>query len=269
MNSLSALRDLCVGQLTKPAQDMVQSNEMWNRRVKEFRLGTAGASDGCLAFLSSHAELKGRTVLDVGCGSGRYLKQLLDAGALAEGLEPSTEMVKEAKDFTARPNGAPVVIHNAAFQDFESAEGYDYLFIAHSPVISYYENYPKILRLARRGLFVVSWLKNEDRFLEDVAKMISREPHTHGGYDSLFLMNLLMADGYFPDFRTDVVHRSGRTSPETLYLRYTSWLFGQSFTEQDLKIVKAAVDSFADGDGTVPVARTQVQSMMYCDLIRS
>jgi SAM-dependent methyltransferase len=42
------------------------------------------------------AEFQGRTVIDVGCGTGRWLRWLLERGALAFGIDASPEMLREA-----------------------------------------------------------------------------------------------------------------------------------------------------------------------------
>lgn len=42
--------------------------------------------------------LKGRTILDVGCGRGRLLRALIKRGAVATGVDPSDELLTKARD---------------------------------------------------------------------------------------------------------------------------------------------------------------------------
>jgi malonyl-CoA O-methyltransferase len=52
--------------------------------------------------LSLLPELAGRTVLDIGCGSGRYLRELRDRGGNAIGLDLSAPMLTKARQMTTR-----------------------------------------------------------------------------------------------------------------------------------------------------------------------
>lgn len=49
------------------------------------------------ALLSMLDEVDGRTALDVGCGSGRYLRELTARGAIASGIDLSAAMLAEAQ----------------------------------------------------------------------------------------------------------------------------------------------------------------------------
>lgn len=268
---MNDIKDICVRKLSKPRQDMEKSNAMWNKRAREFRkISSNAGNDQVFDLFRAKAELKGRSVIDIGCGAGRYLKRLLDEGALAEGLEPSVEMVRQARDHLSQSgyDGTSIVIHSAAFQDFAPEKKYDYVFISNSPVISYYENYPRIIGLARKGIFISSWLKIKDLFLEKIALGLGRAPHTHGGSDIVYFMNLLLADGYYPDFWTHVSHREERVDPENFYLRYTSWLYGPEYGEKELDRVKREIGKYLGDDKKVAVSSTNVMGLLYLDLLK-
>jgi malonyl-CoA O-methyltransferase len=47
-------------------------------------------------------DVRGQTVLDAGCGSGRYLRELQDRGATMIGMDLSLPMLERAKETTAR-----------------------------------------------------------------------------------------------------------------------------------------------------------------------
>lgn len=69
---MNEIKAVCIEKLSKPWQDMEKSNAMWNKRAREFRKASASADDsGVFEFFKSRAELKGRSVIDVGCGAGR------------------------------------------------------------------------------------------------------------------------------------------------------------------------------------------------------
>jgi malonyl-CoA O-methyltransferase len=72
------------------------------------------------AVLKVLPELKGMAVLDVGCGSGRYLKIMLERGAeLVVGLDTSMPMLARAREFTPnlmQGNLQSVGLHTGRFQ---------------------------------------------------------------------------------------------------------------------------------------------------------
>ena len=112
---MNKLREICQEKLSNPAQDIEASNRMWNRRAKEVsRLSARADGDGYFSFFkSSVGDLDGMSVLDSGCGAGRYLKLLLDAEARAEGLDSLIEMVRTAKAYTTENGYADVPVRLA------------------------------------------------------------------------------------------------------------------------------------------------------------
>jgi SAM-dependent methyltransferase len=80
------------------------------------------------AFHQLVGEVRGKRVLDLGCGDGRFGRELLDAGALTYlGVDASTKMVELAnhtlpghvrqeriEEFTASPNSFDVVVSRLA-----------------------------------------------------------------------------------------------------------------------------------------------------------
>jgi malonyl-CoA O-methyltransferase len=54
------------------------------------------------AVLALLPDVRGQMALDAGCGSGRYLRELVDRGARATGIDLSPAMLKRARETTAR-----------------------------------------------------------------------------------------------------------------------------------------------------------------------
>lgn len=263
-------RELCVRKLSGPKQDMLRSNAMWDRRAKEFRRmieeeeKEQRGPDPAIALLKERAAA-GSTVLDVGCGAGRHLVQLNRAGFRPEGLEPSAEMRNQAREHLSDSGISPesVKLHGAAFQDFRPEKQYDYLFLSNSPVLSDYENYPRLLSLARQGLLVQSWLSLRDSLLESVEGLLHRRAYTHAGPTLLYFMNLLFSDGYYPEFRAVTWNKEERVNPETLCQRYTSWFFGDAYSEAELQEVRDALNSLREEDGRMTVRRTDTMGILF------
>lgn len=264
---MNEIRNLCQAKLTNPAQDLSVSNRMWNRRAVEVsRLSARTENDGYFSFFNSSADLTGASVIDLGCGAGRYLKMLLDAGAKAEGLDPSIEMVKIAKAYVSEHGYSDVPVYNASFQDFEVTRQYDYVFVSNCPIIDYYENYLKILKLASRGVFIGSWIERKDTFLDRIAADMGLAQKKTVSFDLVYLFNLFVADGYLPKFQVTARDIREDIAIEDCALRFASWLFGEGYAAEDLDRLTSALSKRLTPDGKVPTELRGISGMLYVDL---
>ena len=74
---------------------VVEAFGPWYRTVYPHRSDEEAAR--LVRTLAGQVDLPGRRVLDVGCGAGRHLARLRDAGAVAIGLDLSPALLEEAK----------------------------------------------------------------------------------------------------------------------------------------------------------------------------
>ena len=264
---MNEIREICRAKLTNPDQDLEASNRMWNRRAGEVsRLSRHTDGDGYFSFFKSSADLNGASVIDLGCGAGRYLKLLLDEGANAEGLDPSIEMVKAAKSYTAESGYPDVPVYHSSFQDFETAKQYDYVFVSNCPIVDYYENYLKILKLARKGVFIGSWIERKDLFLDRLAEEIGAAQIRRVSFDPVYLFNLFVADGYLPKFEATFRTIREDVAPEDCLQRFSSWLFGENYTARDTDQLMQAMKKHLTAEGKAPTEMRGIRGMMYVDL---
>lgn len=100
-------------------------------------------------------ELKGKKVLDVGCGTGRTISDLKKAGANVVGVDPSEEMLKIAKKKFSSVEMFAGEIENLPFED-ESFDVVVTLFvIAHLKTLD--KAFQEIYRVLKPGgVFIVS-----------------------------------------------------------------------------------------------------------------
>jgi ubiquinone/menaquinone biosynthesis C-methylase UbiE len=98
--------------------------------------------------INALAPKKGEKILDVGCGTGYYLKYILDKGAEAYGLDLSEEYIKQAKAYIS-PNRATLKVASASNIPFKS--GYFDQVLA-TEVIEHVPNYEKSLKEVYRVL---------------------------------------------------------------------------------------------------------------------
>ena len=265
---LNSIRNICKERLTRPPQDIDKSNQMWNKRAKELSLlAERDDADGYIEFFKQHVNLNGATVIDLGCGAGRYLKLLLDEGALVEGLEPSKEMIKYAKKHIKDSgyNEEDVNIYNVAFQDFEPEKQYDYVFISNSPIVGYYESYEKILKLAKKGIFIGEWIERKDLFFENLVRSMGKEIKRQLMFDIYYYFNLFAADGYLPNFKSSIKISKEELKVEKCIQRYTSWIYGESYTDADMKLVMDEILKLKSGEEELIAKFHGIRGMIYVD----
>ena len=265
---LNSIRNICKESLTRPPQDIDKSNQMWNKRAKELSLlAERDDADGYIEFFKQHVDLKGATVIDLGCGAGRYLKLLMDEGASVEGLEPSEEMIKYAKKHIKDSgyNEEDINIYNVAFQDFEPEKQYDYLFISNSPIVGYYESYEKILKLAKKGIFIGEWIERKDLFFEKLVRSMGKEVKRQLMFDIYYYFNLFAADGYLPNFKSSIKISKEELKVEKCIQRYTSWIYGEGYTDNDMKLVMDEILKYKSDKEELIAEFHGIRGMIYVD----
>ena len=265
---LNSIRNICKESLTRPPQDIDKSNQMWNKRAKELSLlAERDDADGYIEFFKQHVDLNGTTVIDLGCGAGRYLKLLMDEGALVEGLEPSKEMIKYAKKHIKDSgyNEEDVNIYNVAFQDFEPKKQYDYVFISNSPIVGYYESYEKILKLAKKGIFIGEWIERNDLFFEKLVRSMGKEVKRQLMFDIYYYFNLFAADGYLPNFKSSIKISKEELKVEKCIQRYTSWIYGEGYTDNDMKLVMDEILKYKSDKEELIAEFHGIRGMIYVD----
>ena len=265
---LNSIRNICKEILTRPPQDIGKSNQMWNKRAKELSLlAERDDADGYIEFFKQHVDLNGTTVIDLGCGAGRYLKLLMDEGALVEGLEPSKEMIKYAKKHIKDSgyNEEDVNIYNVAFQDFEPKKQYDYVFISNSPIVGYYESYEKILKLAKKGIFIGEWIERKDLFFEKLVRSMGKEVKRQLMFDIYYYFNLFAADGYLPNFKSSIKISKEELKVEKCIQRYTCWIYGGGYTDNDMKLVMDEILKYKSDKEELIAEFHGIRGMIYVD----
>lgn len=262
------MRELCIKKLSRTAQDMEKSNKMWDKRAKEFAMNIKHQSaDYFMEFIKKQISISDRHFVDIGSGAGKYIKLLLDEGASVDAVEPSSEMVIEARKHLLECGYEESCyrIFNLPFQEFEPIQKYDYVLLANSPVISFYENYKKILDLATKGIFITSGIGSRDSLLERVSNELNRKPNGHNGQAIRYVFELLLEDGYFPIFETKLHRFEEKINPNTLYQRYASWFFGEEYEARHVEQIQKIIEKEMEYDG-VFVKKAIAQAFLYVDL---
>lgn len=112
-------------------------------------------------FLVQHIPSDAKTILDVGCGTGMLVKNMLSQGYAAEGLSPD---IHQKRNF-AENIDAP--FHHLGFEDFKAKKAYDCLIMSES---AQYINMTKLFKNASDSLKPNGYLMVCDYFVFNKAR---------------------------------------------------------------------------------------------------
>lgn len=262
-------REFIEKKLITVSQNMDESNKIWDKRAEEFyAMSKIDQEDEIITYFKSKASISEMSILDIGCGSGRFLSTLLSEGAKAEGLEPSVEMVKFAKKHLNESGYEDfnIPIYNQSFQDFQSTKIYDYIFSSNTPIPFSYENYERILKIAKKGVIISSWLYREDSIFLEVSKSLGKKGEIGGNNRLYYLANLLNLDGYFPSIETFTAKSQSYILLKNIINRYSHWLFGPNYSEEEYNQVKDELLKRANDNGEILQKRVSVKGVLFCSL---
>jgi len=114
-------------------------------------------------------DVKGKSVLDIGCGSGRLVRKLTDKGANVTGVDISEEQIKLAvKEEENRhfPNKAQYVVED--IRTPASKLGGEFDFVVQIYLLNYAADYAELLTMAK---YIYSRLKKGGVFIGVSSKM--------------------------------------------------------------------------------------------------
>lgn len=110
----------------------------------------AEGSDAELPLIEDFLKRFSGTALELGCGSGRLLIPLRDAGYLIEGLDNAPEMLDLCRQ---KPGGEDLILHQAGMEDFDTGAKYGAITIpAFTLQLIPFELIPDVLENIRRHL---------------------------------------------------------------------------------------------------------------------
>ncbi len=207
----------------------LRSKENWDRAYREApeifeAFSRAEDPDGLVARrLLAHVSLPGRTVLELGCGTGRYTRELAPQAGLYLGVEPSPSMLNLArKSFAGLP--VPPVLLRARGQALPLRSGSVDVVLAAWVVVNLREEIrDRVLkeasRVLRPGPGCGMWL------LENHWDSQFQNYRGRGGEDGLRLRHMMEREG----FRlVEVVNTELRFPSSTEAERVLGYLCGEA-----------------------------------------
>lgn len=242
-------------------QDERLSNirRQWNRRAATFpkRLGEDGRE--LLDFLQETVGFEDATLLDIGCGTGRYMAEFLRRGGrYAAGIEISENMIVEgermfeALGFTAEDYRFIHAPWEAVDPDTEDLrEAADLVLAINTPALDSDANIEKMLACAQRALCLVTFIDRTDLFYQKI------HARYHGKEKDFKTSKARELEAFFETrglpYRYDVVDSVRRESEtiDSVLPRYAHWLFHDAGTPRERRDLRRVLEELSDDGVTV------------------
>ena len=241
---------------TQKEQDIEKAREMWNGRAEKFDRNTTKEPSkewDSFEFLKKKGlDFKDMSVLDVGCGAGRFLIRFAPEAKEVIGIDISPEMIKRANAHIENMNfkNAKAMVLLWQEQDLEKAgfvKKFDLVFANMTPAINNEETLMKMCDASKKYCFMSSFTKRsssiENALAKDVLKRELKQSDVSKIYSSF---NTLWLNGYFPE----ITYHDSDWEDEMDWAEAESWYTSVAVNEEEKEAIRKYLKSI-EKDGKI------------------
>ncbi len=266
-----------IDKLEERKVDLQESKEFWKDKTKEiftylFKEDEADGpiDDGAVEYIKQFIDLKDKSVLDVGFGTGRHLKLMADAGAgELYGVEMSEGMVEQARKCFVR-GGLDVEkmgLYNLPWEEIDLDKlnwrnKFDLVASSRTPALSSYESVKKLISASKKGIFFMTHVDITEDVLSEVYREIHGKEYNSRKQGFRYLFNILYMDGYLPNVKIEETRQKAEYPTDMLVSRYASWVFPEGPDENELNRLRGAIKKY-EVDGKVPIVIIRKAALIY------
>lgn len=173
-------------------------------------------------------------------------------------------MIERAEENIKLNGLEEIKIYNSSWEDFETDKSYDLTFLCQSPALSSYQMVKKMIDLSNRHVIIVSHLRHEDSFFDQLAENHYKPRKTKDLPDIYHIFNALFLEGYIPEFRTKEFVDINHVDIEMDLDRYIHWLFKGQEKEEDITKLKKILNDYQK-EGEIKTTRRRTLGIIYLD----
>ena len=205
-------------------------------------------------FKENNCFFPGIKILEIGCGTGLFARELANQGAIVTAIDFSSGMLKRFKEDTNSSQKKNITIMQ---MDWEKADvekmgwknGFDLVIAFMSPAVSKPETLFKMMEASNYACAVKGWVaKRSHPLLDDLWKKIMGNRLDDTPQSLIIKFNLLFSMGFFPELYCDTLAWEQRISvKEEIDKKLAFFKRTSDRPEHELKeIIKNHLYSIAD-----------------------
>ncbi|CAM2905304.1 class I SAM-dependent methyltransferase [Helicobacter burdigaliensis] len=153
---------------------MEEIKQAWNLKAKNFPRYKEGQKDNLEIlqfFRDCGVDFKDKTILDIGCGNGRFSLELAKEAKEILGLDISSAMIEALQEDAKKMDFFNIKTKISTWEDFVIEKPFDIAFASMTPALNNKKNFLKALESYSFGLCYVGWGRvRKSSFLEGILK---------------------------------------------------------------------------------------------------
>lgn len=266
-----------IEKLEEGKRDPQKSREFWKDKIEEIFTylfkedGKEGpAKDYFIEYLEQFIDFKGKSVLDVGFGTGKHLRLMSDAGAdELYGVEMSKKMMEQAKKCFIKSglNIEQMGLYNLPWEEIDLDKlnwrnKFDLVSASRTPALDSYESIKKMIAASKKGIFFMTHADVTEDVLSEVYKEIHGSEYDSRKQSFWYLFNILYLDGYLPNVKIRDTKQEVEYPTDMMILRYIPMVFSGEPDKKDLNKLERLIKKY-EVDDKVPVVITRKAAMLY------
>ena len=275
-------KEYFIEKLEKRKMNPQEGKEFWNNKAKKIFIHLFNENeqrgpiidDGSVEYLKQFIDFKGKSILDVGFGTGKHLKLMSDEGA-AElcGVEMSDEMMKCARKYFIE-SGMDIEkmeLHNFFWEEINLDKlnwrnKFDLVFASKTPALDSYESVKKLISASKKGIFFATHIDISEDVLSEVYREIHGREYDSKKWSYWHLFNILYLDGYYANIKIEEKKQRAEYPTDMMISRYIPRVFskksGEEPGERDLNELKRLIKKY-EVDGKVAAIITRKTAFIY------
>ncbi|EAH5177260.1 class I SAM-dependent methyltransferase [Campylobacter lari] len=209
---------------------------LWNKKAKSYARYSSNLNEIQKATFAKLGSLQGKSVVDIGCGSGVWTLHLAQKAKDVLGVDSSSAMLEILQDDAKTHAISNVKTINLDFENFykNNKEKFDLAFLSMSPALQNEKDYQVFLNLASKKVYLGWASRRKSSFLDPIFEYFNT--HFKGFYENdlqsfLDVQNIPYESEIFSETR--VVKRDKESAIENALWHLS--MNGINATKQDLE----------------------------------
>ncbi|EAK6286943.1 class I SAM-dependent methyltransferase [Campylobacter lari] len=209
---------------------------LWNKKAKSYARYSSNLNEIQKATFAKLGSLQGKSVVDIGCGSGVWTLHLAQKAKDVLGVDSSSAMLEILQDDAKTHAISNVKTINLDFENFykNNKEKFDIAFLSMSPALQNEKDYQVFLNLASKKVYLGWASRRKSSFLDPIFEYFNT--HFKGFYENdlqsfLDVQNIPYESEIFSETR--VVKRDKESAIENALWHLS--MNGINATKQDLE----------------------------------